>query len=89
MSAVPDKCRKCGHRVPLITLACNLSLGAVKCIAGLLTMSVGLTIDGVHSAADGVGSIFVLVSLRIAGTPRDASHPYGHGKVEFMASHAI
>ncbi len=89
MSAVPEKCRECGQRVPLITLACNLSLGAVKCIAGLLSQSVGLTVDGLHSASDGVGSIFVLVSLRIAARPRDASHPYGHGKAEFMASLAI
>jgi cation diffusion facilitator family transporter len=50
---------------------------------------VGLTVDGFHSMADGVGTIFVLASLKIAARPRDASHPYGHGKVEFMASLAI
>ncbi len=89
MSGIPEKCRACGQRVPLITLSCNLSLGAIKCIAGVLSGSVGLTVDGFHSAADGVGSIFVLASLKIAGRPRDASHPYGHGKVEFIASLAI
>ena len=89
MSQVPDKCRRCGQRVPLITLACNLSLGAVKCAAGILSGSVGLTVDGFHSTADGIGSIFVLASLKIADKPRDASHPYGHGKVEFMASLGI
>jgi cation diffusion facilitator family transporter len=43
-------------------------------------------VDGFHSFTDGIGTIFVLTSLRIAEKPRDASHPYGHGKVEFMAS---
>jgi len=47
---------------------------------------VGLTVDGFHSLTDGIGTMFVLTSLRIAGKPRDPSHPYGHGKVEFMAS---
>ncbi len=89
MSQVPDKCRKCGQKVPLITLTCNLGLGAVKCITGILSGSVGLTVDGFHSTADGIGSIFVLASLKIADKPRDASHPYGHGKVEFMASVGI
>ncbi len=89
MNAIPEKCRRCGQRVPVITLFGNLGLGAVKLIAGVLSMSVGLTVDGFHSMADGVGSVFVLASLRIAERPRDASHPYGHGKVEFMASLAI
>ena len=89
MNAIPEKCLKCGPRVPLLTLGCNLALGAVKCSAGVLGRSVGLTVDGFHSMADGVGSIFVLASLKIAARPRDVSHPYGHGKVEFMASLAI
>ena len=89
MSAVPEKCRRCGHKVPLITLASNLALGAVKTSVGCLTGSVGLTVDGFHSMADGIGSIFVLASLRIAEKPKDASHPYGHGKVEFVASLVI
>ncbi len=89
MSAISEKCRKCGHKVPLITLTCNLGLGAVKCIVGGLSGSVGLTVDGFHSTADGIGSIFVLASLKIAAKPRDSSHPFGHGKIEFIASLGI
>lgn len=89
MNQVPDKCRTCGHRVPFITLTGNLGLGAIKCIAGVLSGSVGLTVDGFHSLTDGIGTVFVLTSLHIAGKPRDDSHPYGHGKVEFMASLAV
>jgi cation diffusion facilitator family transporter len=86
LSQIPDKCRACGRKVPFITLSGNLGLGATKCIAGILSGSVGLTVDGFHSLTDGIGTVFVLVSLRIAAKPRDTSHPYGHGKVEFMAS---
>ena len=89
MNNAADKCYQCGQKVPLITLGGNLSLGAVKCAAGILSGSVGLTVDGCHSVMDGIGAIFVLASLKIAGRPRDASHPCGHGKVEFMASLAV
>ncbi|MHC4662691.1 MAG: cation diffusion facilitator family transporter [Planctomycetota bacterium] len=83
------KCARCGRKVPFITLAGNLSLGALKIIAGLLSGSVGLTVDGFHSMADGIGTIFVLASLRISEKPRDATHPFGHGKAEFMASMVV
>ena len=86
MAQVPEKCRRCGQRVPYVTLTGNLGLGAIKCIAGTLSGSVGLTVDGFHSLTDGIGTVFVLVSLKIAGRGKDASHPYGHGKVEFIAS---
>ncbi len=86
MSQTPDKCRACGRKVPFITLSGNLGLGAIKCVAGILSGSVGLTVDGFHSLTDGIGTLFVLASLRIAEKPRNASYPYGHGKVEFMAS---
>lgn len=72
--------------MPFITLSGNLGLGAIKCAVGVLSGSVGLTVDGFHSLTDGIGTLFVLTSLRIASRPRDDSHPYGHGKVEFMAS---
>lgn len=82
----PEKCIKCGRRAPLYTFAGNLALSAIKVIGGILSNSVGLTIDGFHSLADAVASIFVFTSMRIAEIPRDKSHPYGHGKAEFMAS---
>ena len=86
MSVSQEKCRGCAQKVPLITLTGNLSLGALKVVAGMLGNSVGLTVDGFHSLTDGIGTLFVLASLKIAGKPRDESHPYGHGKVEFIAS---
>jgi cation diffusion facilitator family transporter len=86
LSQVSEKCVRCSRKVPFITLSGNLGMGAIKCIVGALSGSVGLTVDGFHSLTDAIGTLFVLMSLRVAGKSRDASHPYGHGKVEFMAS---
>jgi len=86
MNSAPEKCQKCGQKVAYLVLAGNLSLGIVKCIAAILSGSLAVLVDGFHSLSDAVGSTFVLGSLKIAERPRDSSHPYGHGKAEFLAS---
>jgi cation diffusion facilitator family transporter len=67
-------------------LAGNLLLAALKVGVGLLGRSQALLADGIHSAADALGSVAVLVGLRVARQPADAGHPYGHGKAESLAS---
>ena len=86
MIAAPEKCQRCGQKVAYLVLAGNLSLGIIKCIAAILSGSLGVLVDGFHSLADALGSTVVLGSLKIAERPRDDSHPYGHGKAEFLAS---
>lgn len=86
MNSAPEECQKCGQKVAYLVLAGNLSLGIVKCAAALLSGSLAVLVDGFHSLCDAVGSTFVLGSLKIAARPRDSSHPYGHGKAEFLAS---
>jgi cation diffusion facilitator family transporter len=84
--SAPEKCQRCGQKVAVWVLIGNLSLGIVKVIAALLSGSVGVLVDGFHSLADACGSTCVLGSIKIAERPRDTSHPYGHGKAEFLAS---
>jgi cation diffusion facilitator family transporter len=70
----------------MLTLAGNLILGGVKCVAAILSGSVALSVDGLYSLSDGIGAVFVFGCLSISGKPPDASHPFGHGKTEFLAS---
>jgi len=84
--SAPEKCQRCGQKVAVWVLAGNLSLGIIKVIAALLSGSLAVLVDGFHSLADACGSTCVLGSLKIADRPRDTSHPYGHGKAEFLAS---
>lgn len=64
----------------------NVLLAVAKGVVGVLAHSEALIADAVHSASDLVGSVAVIVGLRIARKPPDEDHPYGHGKAELIAS---
>lgn len=68
------------------SLAMNVVLTVVKGVVGLAAGSPALFADGVHSAADVMGSVAVMVGLWIGRKPPDADHPYGHGKAELLSS---
>lgn len=48
-----------------------------------------MSADGFHSLSDGSSNIIGLIGIAVASRPRDAGHPYGHGKYETLASMAI
>ncbi len=73
------------NRAASLSLVCNIGLTVLKLIAALLTGSVSLLSDAVHSATDIVTSGISFVSVRVAMAPPDETHPYGHGKVETLA----
>ena len=67
-------------------LCLNAVLFAGKLGLGLLTGSVALMADAVHTAADSVTSGVLIVSSRIARRPADREHPFGHGRVESVST---
>lgn len=69
-----------------IGAAVNLLLMIAKGAVGITAGSQALLADAVHSGADVIGSVAVIVGLRIARKPPDADHPYGHGKAELIAT---
>lgn len=68
--------------VSVVAIVANVVLLAGKLAAGLLFGSISLVADGVHSLADVLGIIIVLVGLRVSRRPADTEHPYGHSKAE-------
>jgi cation diffusion facilitator family transporter len=69
-----------------LSIASNTTLILLKAIAGTVTGSVALLTEALHSATDLVASIVAFFSVRAADAPADASHPYGHEKIEDMAA---
>jgi len=58
----------------------------IKIIAYYLTQSVAVLTDALESTVNVIAGFIGLYSLYIAAKPRDADHPYGHGKAEFLSA---
>jgi cation diffusion facilitator family transporter len=72
-----------------IGIFANIALAIVKGWAGLVSNSSAMIADAMNSTSDIVSSVFIFVSLKIAKKPPDKKHPYGHYKVEVIASMVI
>lgn len=73
-------------RAGAISLAVGSAIFAAKFVGYLLSGSDAILSDALESIVNVVAALFTLVSLAIASRPADSSHPYGHGKVEFLSS---
>ena len=88
MSGAADTRRRDGskQRAARLSIVSNTCLIALKIAAGVLTGSVAIITEAVHSSIDLVASIVAWFSVRKADEPADESHPYGHEKVENLAA---
>ena len=80
-----------GRRPELVALASvfiGVALVLGKLVVGLLTGSLGILSEAVHSILDVIASVFALVAVRTARKPADSEHPYGHGRAENVAAFA-
>lgn len=73
-------------RVSFISIGGNLFLCILKLFAGILGRSGALISDAVHSAADAVDTIIVIIGIKLASKAPDARHPYGHERMECVAA---
>jgi cation diffusion facilitator family transporter len=73
--------------VTLASAAIDLSLIVAKVVVGLLTGSLALLSDAVHSGLDLTASILAYIAVRASERPADAEHPYGHGRAENLAAY--
>lgn len=73
-------------RIQLWVAILSVVLLVTKLVAYFLTDSVAILTDALESIVNVVAGFFGLFSLYIAAKPRDADHPYGHGKIEFVSS---
>ena len=81
----PQARRRCGTIAGTMGILLNLSLSGSKLLAGLLTASVAMTADGLNNLSDAATSVVTLIGFRLAGQEADADHPFGHGRIEYVA----
>jgi cation diffusion facilitator family transporter len=70
----------------LLSIASNTALIALKAVAGVLTGSVAILSDAIQSSMDLLASVITFLSVRKADAPADASHRYGHEKLEDLSA---
>jgi cation diffusion facilitator family transporter len=73
-------------RVALISVFAAIFITGFKLIIGLLTGSLGILSEALHSALDMVAAVITYFSVKLSDKPADKEHNYGHGKVENLSA---
>lgn len=69
-----------------ITFVANMLVAIFKIIIGIATKSTSITADAFTSVADGLSNVIAVLGIYFASKPEDENHPYGHAKIETVAS---
>lgn len=72
-------------RAAALSIGSNSCLVAGKLVVGLLSGSVSIVAEALHSGIDLVAAVIAFFSVRIADRPADRDHPFGHGKAEAIS----
>jgi cation diffusion facilitator family transporter len=89
VAAIRPECVRCGQRVGWVGVGVNLAMVAMKVFVGLAAGSRACLADALHSGSNIVTAFAIFVSRKLTSKPIDDDHPYGHGKVEFIAAGAV
>ncbi len=84
MATSADTGRK--TRAAGLSIVSNTLLIVLKLAAGVITGSIAIITEAIHSSIDLLASVIAYVSVRKAGEPADEDHPYGHDKIENLAA---
>ncbi len=69
-----------------VSISGNFGIFIVKLIIGIIINSIALIADAYHTLTDLIGSIIVILGYYFASRPPDEEHPYGHGRIEHIAT---
>ena len=81
-----EKERQMVNRVSLFTITGNVVLSIFKLIAGIFGRSGAMVSDAIHSMSDVVTTVIAFLGVRMSQKEADKSHPYGHERLECVAS---
>lgn len=69
-----------------VGIFCNVILTIIKLLIGLSMKSVSVTADAINNLSDAGSSVIGLVGVKLAEKPADEDHPFGHGRMEYIAA---
>ena len=82
----PNVRRAYGTLSSVTGIVLNILLSAFKFLAGSLVGSVAIRADAVNNLSDAGSSLVSLVSFKLSAKPADRDHPFGHARIEYVAS---
>ncbi|MDR4305869.1 cation transporter [Chelatococcus sambhunathii] len=74
------------QRIALGSIVVGVLVLALKTAAFLLTGSVALYSDAAESVVNVAAAVAAFLAVRLASTPPDRNHPYGHHKAEYVSA---
>ena len=78
--------RAYGTLASIVGIIVNVILAAGKISVGLLFGAISLAGDGINNLSDAGSQIISLISFKMAAKPADRDHPFGHARIEYVAS---
>lgn len=74
------------QRTALASVLAAAALVAIKLLVGLVSHSLGVLAEAIHSATDLAAALMTFFAVRVALRPADHEHPYGHAKAEHLSA---
>ncbi|PTS93590.1 hypothetical protein DBR11_24925 [Pedobacter sp. HMWF019] len=74
------------QQITTVSIIASASLAVIKFVIGILTGSLGLIAEGMHSLLDLLSTVVTFIAVRIGAKPPDANHPYGHERAESLGA---
>ncbi len=75
-----------GVLMSIVGIVANVALSLAKLIAGTVSGSIAVTADALNNLSDAGSQIISLISFKISAKPADRDHPFGHARIEYVAS---
>lgn len=85
----PDVREKYGYLGSIVGIVINILLSAGKYFIGVISKSVSITADAINNLADAASCIVTLISFKMSARKPDKEHPFGHGRIEYIAALAV
>lgn len=82
----PEVRRSYGFLTGIVGIILNFLLFSGKLFAGIITSSISIIADAINNLSDTGSSVITMVGFKLAGRPADSEHPFGHGRIEYIAS---
>ena len=73
-------------KTSIISIVSNVILAGFKAFVGLLSHSIAIISDAINNFSDVLSSVITIIGTKMANKKPDREHPYGHGRIEYIAS---